>query len=152
MPIVCEMLAKTLPRVNSAMLESMTGLRPKMSARRPASRRTAALARPYAEPTQMNLSPPFKSSVIVGKAVGMADRSKALRNIDTKMARKESQKAEPFLGAELAPRLVVERVEASFRVSGDTVSRRRGESVGATMAIDAGTRYASPLLWAISYS
>lgn len=151
MLMLCEMPANTLPSVNSAMLESMTGLRPKMSARRPARRRTAALARPYAEPTQMKLSLPFKSSVIVGKAVGMADKSKALRNIDTKTARKESQKAEPFLGAGSAPRLVVERVEASFRVTGDMVSRRRAGDDGATIVIDTGTCYAGPLLWAPSY-
>lgn len=152
MSMLCEMPPKTLPRVNSAILESITGLRPKMSARRPANRRTAALARPYAEPIQINLSPPFKSSVIVGKAVGMADKSKALRNIDTKMARKESQKAEPFLGAVSSPRLVVESVEAWFKVSGDMVPCLRGGGDGETTFIDAGTCYARAFLWAASYS
>ena len=75
---------------------SITGRRPKASARRPERGRLAALARPYAEPTQTNLSPPLRESVMVGRAMEIAVRSSALTNEQTKMAMKVSQKAEPL--------------------------------------------------------
>lgn len=83
---------------NRAILINMIGLRPKISARLPDNGRMAVLDSAYAEPTQVKSSPPFKSLVIVGRAVATAVRSRALRKIDMTTATKESQKAEPFLG------------------------------------------------------
>ena len=115
--------AMMLPTEKAAILASMTGFLPNMSANRPESRRIAALARPYADPTHMNLSPPWSSSVIVGSAVGMAVRSKALRKADTKMARKDNQKLDPF-------RLPVEGRSWSVRVISDMEKRWRSEGSG----------------------
>ena len=85
-----------LPTKKRPTEASMTGRRPKASARRPERGRLAALARPYAEPTQTNLSPPLRESVMVGRAIEIAVRSSALTNEQTKMAMKVSQKAEPL--------------------------------------------------------
>lgn len=80
----------------------MMGFRPKISAKEPERGRTAVLARAYAEPTHTKSSPPFKSLVMVGRAVATAVRSRALRKIDVTTAMKESQKAVPFFGFERA--------------------------------------------------
>lgn len=56
------------------------------------------LDRAYAEPTQTKSSPPFRSSVTVGSTVATAVKSRALRKMETIIARKDNQNAEP-LGA-----------------------------------------------------
>ena len=53
-------------------------------------------AKEYEAPTQTKSSPPCRSLGIVGSAVEMAVRSSALTNVQTIMARKESQNADPF--------------------------------------------------------
>jgi hypothetical protein len=88
--------ANALPMANSVIEQTITGLRPKVSARAPNSGITAVLARAYEEPIQTNLSPPFRSLVIVGRTVPMAVRSSAPRVIETTIAVKENQNALPL--------------------------------------------------------
>jgi hypothetical protein len=94
----CAAPHKALPRAKNARDRSMTGLRPKVSARAPESGRIAVLARAYAEPTQTKLSLPLRSWVMVGRTVPVTVRSRALRNKETTSAMNVSQNAWPFLG------------------------------------------------------
>lgn len=102
--------ASALPSANSASAVSITGLLPKMSARRPHRRRTAVLDKAYAAPTQMNFSPPLRSWTMVGRDVGMAHISSTLMDRDTRTAEKAIQNASPLGGAALAMSQSVSRV------------------------------------------
>ena len=88
--------ASALPMEKKTMAHSIIGLRPKMSASAPDSGRMAVLAKAYAEPTQVNLSPPLRSAVMVGSTVETPVRSRALRKMDAIMDIYASQKADPF--------------------------------------------------------
>lgn len=74
----------------------MTGRHLNASAKRPDKGRIAALASPYAEPIQTNLPPPLRDSVMVGRAMETAVKSRALTKVQTRTATKVSQKAEPL--------------------------------------------------------
>ena len=75
---------------------SMVGLRPNISARLPDRGKMAVLERAYAEPTHVKSSPPLRSLVIVGRAVATAVKSRALRRVDKRTARKVNQNAAPL--------------------------------------------------------
>ena len=77
-----------------ATAASITGRRPNASASRPERGRIVVHASPYADPTQTYLCPPPRSFVIVGSAVAIAVTSSALTNVQTMMAKNESQNAE----------------------------------------------------------
>lgn len=93
---------------NNTTQHTMTGFRPKLSARPPIKGSIAVLDRAYAEPTQVNSSPPFRSAVKVGRMVAIAVKSRALRRFVTTIALKDNQKA--------LPRDVLAKSEVSFTV------------------------------------
>ena len=78
------------------MDNNITGLRPKISARRPLRGKMAVLDRAYADPTQTYSLPPCRSSVMVGSAVPTAVKSRADNKVERRTAKKVSQKAAPF--------------------------------------------------------
>ena len=98
MSMFCDAPARALPTANDVILVSRTTFRPKTSAKRLQGNRIAVLARPYAEPTQMNLSPPCRSSIMVGRAVGIAHMSRACKKRATSIAPRASQNAAPLPG------------------------------------------------------
>ena len=69
----------------------------------------AVLERAYAEPTQVNSSPPWRSAVNVGRIVAIAVKSSALSKFVTTMAEKDNQKS--------LPRDVSEKLDTSFTVA-----------------------------------
>jgi hypothetical protein len=103
----CAAPHKALPTAKKTMAMSMTGLRPKISARAPESGRMTVLARAYAAPTQTNLSPPLRSWVIVGSAVLMTERSRALRNRETATDKKVIQNVVPLPGFRVLGTLLI---------------------------------------------
>ena len=80
----------------------MTGFRPKLSDRPPMRGRMAALASAYADPTHVKSSPPFRSSVKVGRIVATAVKSRAASRTETRIDMNDSQKMEPFVNEDAA--------------------------------------------------
>ena len=131
----CADPASALPRKKSPTHVIMIGRRPMMSASLPVSGRIAAEARPYAEPTQTNSSPPLSSFVIVGSAVETAVTSSAERKLQTTTAVKESQKTEPlgrpdFGGAAAASATSASGERGVSGARGEVMTGLRAERLG----------------------